>query len=172
MNRIPNGDRPQPRLVSTPTNLSYKAGSRLINRYCWADWLRRGMVPAGLPPATLARGYRLAYGKPPARDLERRACCAYSATELAIALAALRLPGPEQQLGGIWAAALQRVPRPSTRMLFSQQCQLRLLTVAEALVDVNLQWLPMVTTRRDLLSDALKDQLGRSVLLQLRGVEL
>lgn len=79
------------------------------------------MVPAGLPPATLARGYRQAYGRPPARDSERRACCAYNATELAGALAALHLPGPEQQLGGIWAAVLQRLPLPSMRMLLSQK---------------------------------------------------
>ena len=54
MNRIPFGDRPQPASVSTPTNSSYRLGSGLV-RHRWAVWLRRGLVPAGLPPATLAR---------------------------------------------------------------------------------------------------------------------
>lgn len=171
MNRIPFGDRPQPAPVSTPTNSSYRLGSGLV-RHRWAVWLRRGLVPAGLPPATLARGYRLAYGRPPARDPERRACCSYNAAELAGALAALRLPGPEQQLGGIWAAVLQRLPLPSTRMLLSHKARLRLLTATEALVDVERQWLPMVSGRMDLLRDAFEAQLGRPYLLQLRGVEL
>jgi hypothetical protein len=170
MNRIPFGDRAQPS-ASTPSDFSYRAGSGLV-RHRWAVWLRRGAVPAGLPPATLARGYRLAYGRPPARDPERRACCAYSATELAAALDALRMPGPEQQLGGIWAAVLQRLPLPSTRMLLLQQARLRLLTAAEALVDVERQWVPIVSARLDLLRDAFEAQLGRPVVLQLRGVEL
>jgi len=63
------------------------------------------MLPPGLKPSTLAKGYRWAHGgRSPYRDPERRACCAYSAAELAAALDALRMPGPEQQLGGIWAA--------------------------------------------------------------------
>jgi hypothetical protein len=57
MNRIPFGDRAQPS-ASTPSDFSYRAGSGLV-RHRWAVWLRRGAVPAGLPPAT-------PYQQPPA----------------------------------------------------------------------------------------------------------
>ena len=153
-----------------------------MQRFRWAVWHRRGMVPADLPPVTLARGYRLAHGgREPARDPERRACRAYSAAELAAALAALGYPSPHptppppppaELLGLLWWAALQRVQLPSTRMLLCHQA--RLLELSEtgrgellALVEVAPSWLPMVESRRGLVVDALAETMTRRVALQL-----
>lgn len=142
------------------------------------------MVPADLPPATLARGYRLAYDRPPARDPERRACRAYSAAELTAALAALGCraphptpPPPAELLSLLWWAALQRLALPSTRMLLCHQA--RLLALSEtgrgellALVEVVRPWLRVVQNRRGLVAAALAETMGRPVLLQLVAKEV
>lgn len=174
MNRRPFGSRgqyrPAPSTPSTLGRLTPQRQSPHGPRLRWAEWLRRGLVPAGLPPATLARGYRLAFGGlQPARDPERHACCTYSELELRLALQALGRPGPAQQLGGIWAAVLQRLPLPSTRMLLKQQARLILLTAADALVEVEPSWLAMASSRRDLLREAFAAELGHPVALTLRG---
>lgn len=185
MDRMPFGYRAQPCSVSTPSDFSCRAGSAPVQRFRWAIWNRRGMVPPDLPPVTLARGYRQAYGRDPARDPERRACRAYSAAELTAALAALGhepprppAPPPGQLLRLIWSAALQRLPLPSTRMLLAQQAELMELREAAgrellAVVEVVPSWLPMVQSRRVLLVEALAETMGRPVLLQLlaQGVE-
>jgi hypothetical protein len=131
------------------------------------------MTPPGMQPATLAKGYRWAHGgRNPKRDPERRATRAYTEHELRRALGALIADNPGLALAGVWGAVLQRLPLPSTRLLLSQQARLRLLTATEARVDVERQWLPMVSARLDLLRDAFEAQLGRPVVLQLRGVQL
>ena len=143
------------------------------------------MVPPDLPPATLARGFRQAYGRDPARDPERRACRAYSAAELTAALAALGheppgppAPPPGQLLRLIWSAALLRLPLPSTRVLLAHQAELLELREAAgrellAVVEVAPSWLPLVQSRRALLVEALAETMGRPALLQLlaQGVE-
>lgn len=186
MKRIPFGYRAQHRPASTPPDSSQEAGSAPVQRFRWAIWHRRGMVPADLPPATLARGYRLAYDRPPARDPERRACRAYSAAELTAALAALGYrapqptplpPPPAELLGLLWWAALQRLALPSTRMLLCHQA--RLLELSEtgrgellALVEVVPSWLAMVESRRGLVVDALAETMARRVALQLVAQEV
>lgn len=174
MNRIPFGNQGQySPAPSTPSTLGRPTPERQSPqgpRLRWAEWLRRGMVPHALPPATLARGYRLAFGgRQPARDPERHACCAYSELELRLALQALGRPGPAQQLGGIWAAVLQRLQLPSTRMLLSQQARLVLLANGTALVEVEPSWLAMASSRRELLAAAFAAELGHPVALTLRG---
>ena len=129
MNRIPFGDRPQPRPVSTPLDLSYSAGLGLLparsqrpqcaealggdpeglaaadqrHRLSW--WAARGLLPQGVAASSIAAAYTRATGRPPARDAERKQFRAYSAWEVLQALA--QLSPPLQPLG---AAAARPAP--------------------------------------------------------------
>ena len=138
-------------------------------------------MPPGLTACTIAAAYIRATGRPPARDPERRASRAYSWAELRLALAELGQaprpaapPPPADPLALIWAAALQRLELPSTRMLLSQQAGLVGLQHCgrdlRAVVAVRPDWLRMVASRRDLVADALAQTLCRPVALQLQGV--
>lgn len=127
------------------------------------------MLPPGLSPATLAKGYRWAHGgRSPYRDPERPQIRAYSELELRLALEALALSS-EQLLAGVWAAALQRLQLPSTRMLLLQQTRLALLVDGTAVVEVQPSWLPLVRSRLQLLRDVFEAQLGHPVAVILRG---
>ena len=122
------------------------------HRLSW--WAARGLLPQGLEPGTIAAAYTRATGRPPARDLEKRATRTYSAWELLQALAQLSpplqplgaaaaLPAPAaappppppappprpvdplaDPLAVIWGRTLQALQLPSTRMLLSQQARL------------------------------------------------
>jgi hypothetical protein len=128
------------------------------------------MLPPGLNPTTLAKGYRWAHGgRSPYRDPERRACRAYNELELRLALEALALSS-EQLLAGIWAAVLQRLQFPSTRMLLSQQARLVLLANGTALVDVVPSWLLCARSRLPWLREAFEAELGHPIAVILRGV--
>lgn len=168
-----------------PPDASCGAASQPLQRFRLAHWQALGAVPAQLPGATVARGYRLAYGRPPARDPERRASCAYSRRELAEALAALgyRLPcrpappPPADPLELIWRAALLRLQLPSTRMLLAHHGRLVQLRdsasplaspgelVAE--VAVHSMWWGLAAGRVDLIGNALGEVLGRVVAVDL-----
>jgi len=137
-----------------------------------ADWAARGMVPRGLAPATIARGYRLRFGLPPRRDPARRASCAYSMRELGASLGALGLAFPADPLAEVWAAVLQALELPSTRMLLSQQARLAELSEAAAVLEVRPEWLGMTASRRPLLEQALAAAIGRPVPLELRAWEV
>ena len=56
-------------------------------------WQQLGEVPADLNPATLAKGYRLAFDQEPRRDRQRPQIRAYTAREVAAALQALAIAG-------------------------------------------------------------------------------
>lgn len=72
------------------------------------------------------------------------------------------------ELQSIWHAALQRLPLPSCRMLFSQQTELTEINDDDrAVVAVAPEWLPMVTSRADVIEQALGEAIGRSVALTL-----
>jgi hypothetical protein len=129
MNRIPFGDRPQPRPPSTPLDLSYSPGLGLLpsrsqlpqcaeapggdpeglaaadqrHRLSW--WAARGLLPKGVAASSIAAAYTRATGRPPAWDAERKQFRAYSARELLQALA--QLSPPLQPLG---AAAARPAP--------------------------------------------------------------
>lgn len=168
-----------------PPDASCGAASQQLQRFRLAHWQALGAVPAELPGATVARGYRLAYGRPPARDPERRASCAYSRRELAEALAALgyRLsrrpapPPPADPLELIWRAALLRLPLPSTRMLLAHHgrlLQLRdsaspLASPGELVAEVTVHsiWWGLAASRVDLIGSALGEVLGRVVAVDL-----
>lgn len=152
-------------------------------RHRLAHWVVAGLVPPGLAPSAVAAAFVRATGRQPARDPERRASRAYSAAELRQALAELGrsprpapppLPPPADPLTVIWAASLQRVALPSTRMLLSQQCRLVALRESGrellALVAVRPDWLRMVAGRRDLVAAAMADTLARPVALELQEV--
>ena len=168
-----------------PPEASCSAASQPLQRFRLAHWQALGAVPAQLPGATVARGYRLAYGRPPARDPERRACCAYSRRELTEALAALgyRLPRrpapppPADPLELIWRAALLRLQLPSTRMLLAHHGRLLQLRDSasplaspgelEAEVAVRAMWWGLAAGRVDLIGNALGEVLGRVVAVDL-----
>ena len=181
MNRIPFGDRPQPRPVSTPLDLSYSAGLGLLparsqrpqcaeapggdpeglaaadqrHRLSW--WAARGLLPQGVAASSIAAAYARATGRPPARDAERKQFRAYSAWELLQALA--QLSPPLQPLGAAAARpAPAAAPPPPPPAL--------LLVVV---VRVPPDWLPMVRSREAQLSAALAAALGRPVWLVLEA---
>lgn len=194
MNRIPNGTREQPapcayysQSLGRDSDLGLSRNAE-PQRLRFVEWQRRGMLPQGLSPATLAKGYRWAHGGlEPHRDPERRASRAYSELELRLALEALqRTPAPPPRprptppppaprrlptLSELWAAVLRRLQLPSTRMLLLQQARLALLADGTALVEVEPSWLPLVRSRLQLLRDAFEAQLGEPVAVILRGVE-
>jgi hypothetical protein len=144
------------------------------------------VVPAELPGATVARGYRLAYGRDPARDPERHATRAYSRSEVEAALAALERwkprqappPPPADPLKLLWAGTLARLQLPSTRMLLAHHG--RLLELREstysgrgpagelvARVAVPSSWRELVASRIHLIGNALGEVLGRVVAVEL-----
>lgn len=137
-----------------------------------ADWAARGMLPRGLAPASIARGFRQRFGQPPRRDPSRRACRAYSMRELGASLGALGLAFPADPLAEVWAAVLQALELPSTRMLLSQQARLAELSEAAAVLEVRPEWLAMTASRRHLLEQALAAAIGRPLPLQLRAWEV
>lgn len=150
------------------------------------------MVPPDLPPASLARGYRLAYGCPPPRDPERRALRSYSQAELIAALAALgrRLPRSAPPppswaadlLELVWDAALRRFPLPSLRLLLANQARLVELRTCPyplrssgellAVVAVQPHWLPTASSRAHVIASALGETLQRPVAVELVEAEL
>ena len=185
MDRIPFGCRAQPAPVSTPQESSYRAASQPLQRFRLTHWQALGVVPAELPGATIARGYRLAYGRDPARDPERHATRAYSRNELEAALAALERckprqappPPPADPLELLWEGALARLQLPSTRMLLALHG--RLLQLEEsaypgrgpgelvARVAVPSSWRELVASRIHLIGNALGEVLGRVVAIEL-----
>ena len=172
---------------ATVTNLH--TGGSGGERRRLATWLALGVLPAGLAPCSIAAAHTRITGQPPARDARRSQSRAYSYAELARALAALgfqplRQPPPPDPkhpaLACVWAAVLDRVPLPSTRMLLSQQAALVELRcsswgssrVVDAVVEVAPSWLPMVESRSDLIFEAVEVVLGGRVSLQLVAQEV
>jgi hypothetical protein len=137
-------------------------------RHRLSHWAACGLVPDEVAPCAVAAAYVRAVGQHPRRQ---RGSLLYSLRELGLALAELGHPGPDL-LATVWAAALQRLPLPSTRMLLSQQAQLLSLSETTAVVEVRGNWLAMVEARRELVAEALAEVLGHPVGLELlQGVE-
>jgi len=158
--RPPRPAPPAPHLTPCPPD---------AQRLRLADWAARGMVPRGLAPATVARGFRQRFGLPPRRDPARRASCAYTERELGASLGALGLAFPANPLAEVWAATLDRVELPSTRMLLSQQARLLRLDDRRAVVGIAHPWGEMAQARLPLLEVALAAAIGspRAVVLEL-----
>lgn len=122
MDRIPNGDRPQPRLISTQTNLSYEAGLRLsparsehprhakaLTKEVELRWLRpidesplwlRESFPRRRPPASRLWAYTT--------DSRGRVVRAFTAEQQCIAAyAALQLQGNGTcPIEGVWPPSI------------------------------------------------------------------
>ena len=175
MNRIPFGNQGQhPGAASTPRILGSR-DPRIQSqpRFRFAEWQRRGVLPDGLSPATLAHGFRRAHGglEPP-RDPQRPGTRAYSELEVALALAALgalSAPDPAAQLERVWAAVLQRLELPSTRMLLLQRGRLARVFDRAALVQVEANWLPLMRSRLRWLHRAFEAELGYPFAVILAG---
>jgi hypothetical protein len=79
---------------------------------------------------------------------------------------------PTDPLAAIWAAALQRLELPSTRMMLSQQARLLGVTPAGrdlllVVVGVAPQWRRMIESRAELVREALAKALRRPVALRV-----
>jgi hypothetical protein len=66
---------------------------RSAPRHRLTHWQQLGKVPADLNPATLAKGYRLAFDQEPRRDRQKPGIRAYSGREVGLALQALAIAG-------------------------------------------------------------------------------
>lgn len=177
MNPKPSATRPQLATAETRHRLSH--------------WRALGLVPPDVAPCAIAAALTRLTGRPPARDRQTRI---YTRGELLAALAELeRTPAPRPRpapppvvapprpaadaLAAIWWAALERLGLPSTRMLLSHQARLAGLAHSRyarradgelvARVSVRGNWLPMVTSRRDLVANALTETLARPVAVEL-----
>ena len=143
-----NGTQKEPVLHPLGADPDGPAAADQRHRLSW--WAARGLLPQGLAPSAVAAAYTRATGRPPARDLEKRATRTYSAWELLQALAQLSPPlqplgaaaarpapaaappppppapppRPVDPLAVIWGRTLQALQLPSTRMLLSQQARL------------------------------------------------
>jgi hypothetical protein len=195
MNRIPNGTREQPapcayysQSLGHDSDLGLSRNAE-PQRLRFVEWQRRGEIPPGLAPATLARGYRQAFGgRDPHRAPKRTQTRAYNRQELTAALAALRSappapppPDPRPQtkapprlLALLWGLGLQALELPSTRMLLSHQAELVALRQASPLqaeLAVTSCWLAMVSNRLPLIEAALALAWGEPIAVILRGVE-
>jgi hypothetical protein len=139
-------------------------------RHRIASWRAWGLLPEGLSPSSIAAAYARVTGCPAPRDPTRKHFRAYSAAELALALAELGYPPPPDPLPLIWAAALDRIELPSSRRLLLQQARLLRLDERRALVGITHPWGAMAQTRLPLLERALAAAIGsprRAVVLEL-----
>lgn len=147
-----------------------------------ADWAAHGLeLPPDLPPATIAKAYRQTFGTDPARDHQHRQSRAYSWRELFSCLGTIAgVAVPPDPIPDLWAAALQRLALPSTRMLLSQQAQLLEVGPSAfasneprelvARVAVSPDWLPLVEARAELLTNALTEAIGLPCAVDLQEV--
>ncbi len=126
---------------------------------------------------SVAAAYIRTTGRTPARDPKLHSYRVYSRWELQLALAELGLqlrtapPPPDPALPLIWAAAIARLPLPSTRMLLSREAWLRSLqevsgrVVAQVVVEP--AWRTTVKSRCYCLAVALSETLACPVAVEV-----
>jgi hypothetical protein len=148
----------------------------LDQRHRLSHWAALGLLP-DVTGCSIAAAYTRATGRPPARDPELHAYRVYARWELQLALAELGLqlrtapPPPDPALPLIWAAALTRLPLPSTRMLLSREAWLRSLqeisgrVVAQVVVEP--AWRTTVKSRCCCLAVALSETLACPVAVEV-----
>ena len=165
----PKRPAPPPKAAPCPTD---------TERHRLTVWAARGWLPDGVAPSSIAAAYRRRFGVEPRRDDACHTFRAYSLRELGQALGELGRAFEPEPLRKVWDRALERVALPSTRILLSQQARLMEVRGGPGMpgtlfvvVAVASNWLEMVQSRRQLLSDALADALGQPVAMALRGVE-
>ena len=191
---IPHTEREQPRWHAAPAQQessgltdpilpqqpSARAGSGpvqpLDQRHRLSHWASLGLLPH-VKGCSVAAAYTRATGRRPARDPKLHSYRVYSRWELQLALAELGLqlrtapPPPDPALPLIWAAAIARLPLPSTRMLLSREAWLRSLqevsgrVVAEVVVSP--AWRTTVKSRCYCLAVALSETLACPVAVEV-----
>lgn len=163
-----------------PQQPSARAGSgpvqTLDQRHRLSHWAALGLLP-DVTGCSVAAAYIRATGRTPARDPKLHSYRVYSRWELQLALAELGLqlrtapPPPDPALPLIWAAAIARLPLPSTRMLLSREAWLRSLqevggrVVAQVVVEP--AWRTTVKSRCCCLAVALSETLACPVAVEV-----
>jgi len=82
------------------------------------------------------------------------------------------LHGEAYKLDAEWAKILSLLELPSTRNLLAQQAQLKAIDSDDVIVGVNMGWLGMVQSRKDLIEKAIHEYTGEKPKLHLQPVEV
>jgi len=67
---------------------------------------------------------------------------------------------PEKLKGIYWSAILHKCKNPSTKMLLSQQAELRCIALNEVVIALSPNWEEMIKNRREIIEEAVKEVLG------------
>ena len=82
------------------------------------------------------------------------------------------LHGEAYKLEREWEKILSHLELPSTVQLLRQQAQLKAIDSDEVIVGVNMGWLGMVQSRKDLLEKAIHEHTGDKPQIHLQPIEL
>ena len=135
-----------------------------------SEWQARGWVAADLNPATVAAGFRRAFGRDPARCRVAGSGPDHGCRELGLSLGALGLAFEPFPLQVVWAGALARIGPPLTQNLLRSHARLERLDGDTALVAADPALMPVVQSRAVLLERVLSDQVGVPIRVQLQEV--
>ena len=67
---------------------------------------------------------------------------------------------PEKLKAITWSAILHKCKNPSTKMLLSQQAELRCIALNEVVIALSPNWEKMIKNRREIIEEAVKEVLG------------
>ena len=67
---------------------------------------------------------------------------------------------PEKLKAIYWSAILHKCKNPSTKMLLSQQAELRCIALNEVVIALSPNWEKMIKNRREIIEEAVKEVLG------------
>ena len=67
---------------------------------------------------------------------------------------------PEKLKAITWSAILHKCKNPSTKMLLSQQAELRCIALNEVVIALSPNWEEMIKKRREIIEEAVKEVLG------------
>lgn len=173
----PTGHRPRPAAAAVaappaPPPRPPRPAPPAAPRHRIASWRAWGLLPEGLSPSSIAAAYARVTGCPAPRDPARKQSRAYSPAELALAFAELGYPPPPDPLPLIWAAALDRVELPSSRLLLRHQARLLALDERRAVVGIAAHWSALAQARLPLLEQALAAAIGSPRVVVLELLEL
>ena len=62
-----------------------------------------------------------------------------------------------------WSAILQKCKNPSTKMLLSQQAELRCIALNEVVIALSPNWEEMIKKRREIIEEAVKEVFGDEI---------
>ena len=67
---------------------------------------------------------------------------------------------PEKLKAITWSAILHKCKNPLTKMLLSQQAELRCIALNEVVIALSPNWEEMIKNRREIIEEAVKEVLG------------